>query len=112
MVERLGEHVRHAVRSAAPWARVLPVEPDTPIPEMRALAFREATGEGVAVIEDHVVVPPGWVRAMVDSLAEGHDVVGGSVENAGDRGRSSTGPASSASTATASRPSPPAPPTG
>jgi len=82
VIDRLGEHVRHTARVRAPWARVIAVPPDTPIPRMRARGFEEATGEAIAVIEDHVMVPPGWARAMLDALAEGHGVVGGSVENA------------------------------
>ena len=83
VVDRLGEHVRQSVRNLAPWARVIPVAGDETIPMMRALGFREATGDVVGVIEDHVIVPPGWARAMLDAVADGdHDIVGGSVENA------------------------------
>ncbi len=82
VIDRLGEHVRHTARARAPWARVIAVPGNETIPLMRARGFREATGEAVAVIEDHVMVPPGWARAMLDALAEGQDVVGGSVENA------------------------------
>jgi hypothetical protein len=49
---------------------------------MRALAFLHVTAEAVAVIEDHVIVPPTWGRQLLDALAGGADVVGGSIENA------------------------------
>jgi hypothetical protein len=48
---------------------------------MRLLAFRAARGASVAVIEDHVIVPRGWARALLDASA-GARVVGGAVENA------------------------------
>ena len=49
--------------------RILPVSPATTIPQMRALAFREAKSEAVAVIEDHVIVPPGWAKRLLACLA-------------------------------------------
>ncbi len=82
VIDRLGEHVRHTARTVAPWARVIAVPPGTTIPQMRARGFAEASAGAIGMIEDHVMVPPGWARAMLDALAEGHDVVGGSVANA------------------------------
>jgi glycosyltransferase involved in cell wall biosynthesis len=82
VVDRCGEDVRRAVRDRFPTVVVLSVPTRTPIPHMRALAFRCAQADAVAVIEDHVLVSPGWARQLLDALAEGHDVVGGSVDNA------------------------------
>jgi hypothetical protein len=36
----------------------------------------------VAVIEDHVIVPRGWARALLDARRETGAVVGGSIDNA------------------------------
>jgi len=58
------------------------VEPSVTIPDMRALAFDAASAPAVAVIEDHVIVPVGWARKMLDALGPGDRVVGGAVENA------------------------------
>ncbi len=82
VVNRLGEAANAAIRTEAPWVRILPVSPATTIPQMRALAFREAKSDAVAVIEDHVIVPPGWAKRLLEGIAAGHDVVGGAVENA------------------------------
>jgi Glycosyl transferase family 2 len=82
VVNRLGVPIREALPRLFPWARVLEVPNDTTIPEMRAAAFRTARGRAVAVIEDHVVVPRGWARQMLDALGDGTVVVGGAVENA------------------------------
>jgi hypothetical protein len=49
---------------------------------MRALAFRHASGTAVAVIEDHVIVPAGWARQMLDEIGRGAQVVGGPIVNA------------------------------
>jgi hypothetical protein len=80
--ERCGDAVRSALAREFPEARVLPVSIGTTIPEMRAKAFAAATGRVVAVIEDHVLVPPGWANALVGEIDRGAVVVGGAVENA------------------------------
>lgn len=82
VVDRLGESVRDTVRREFPGTVVLAVAHDVTIPEMRALAFLNVGAAAVAVIEDHVIVPPSWGRQLVDALAGGADVVGGSIENA------------------------------
>lgn len=82
VVDRCGDALREEVRRRFPAARVLPAPPSATIPQMRAMAFAEATAESVAVIEDHVIVPPGWARALLDAQRAGAPVVGGSVENA------------------------------
>jgi len=80
--DRLGSALQSEVRSRFPWVRLLPAPAEATIPQLRAIAFAEARGEAVAVIEDHVLVPRGWVRAMLGCLSAGEDVIGGAVENA------------------------------
>ncbi|MEO6444096.1 MAG: glycosyltransferase [Gemmatimonadaceae bacterium] len=82
VVDRLGEALRREVQAAFPLVRVLDVAPGTTIPEMRAIAFRAATAPSVAVIEDHVLVPPGWARALLTAQSDATPVVAGAVENA------------------------------
>ena len=87
VVDRLGEHVRHFIRREHPGCTVLAVPPDTSIPQMRAIGIRKATAAAlpapaIAVIEDHVIVPPGWARALLAALVPGTDVAGGAVDNA------------------------------
>ncbi|HYN05831.1 MAG TPA: glycosyltransferase [Vicinamibacterales bacterium] len=82
VVDRCGEDVRRALRDRFPEATIVPTARDATIPEMRALAFRHARADAIAVIEDHVLVPSGWARQMLEALAAGHDVVGGIVLNA------------------------------
>jgi hypothetical protein len=81
VVNRLGAAAGAAIRTDAPWVRVLQVSEDVTIPQMRALAFREAKSAAVAVIEDHVIAPPGWAKRMCE-LAREHAVAAGAVENA------------------------------
>ncbi len=82
VVDRLGPALREAAQRDFPETLLLPVEPGTTIPEMRAVGIAAATAPAVGVIEDHVIVPPDWSRRMLDALNEGHDVVGGAIENA------------------------------
>jgi hypothetical protein len=82
VVERCGESVRKLVRQQFPSVRILEVGTSVTIPEMRARAFEAAQAPAVAVIEDHVIVPEGWARQMLDALGRGDRVVGGAIENA------------------------------
>ena len=86
VVDRLGGDLPSVVRGRFPEVRVLSTGSDATIPQMRDLAFREVRGGAVAVIEDHIIVPPTWGKQLLDALAEGHDVVGGPIENAATEG--------------------------
>jgi len=82
VADRCGERLRAEVRRRYPWVRILEAAPGTTIPDLRALAFAAATGRSVAVIEDHVIVPKGWARALLDAQGEADVVIGGAIENA------------------------------
>lgn len=82
VVDRVGASVQQVVARAFPRARIIPVARGTSIPRMRELAFEAATADAVAVIEDHVIVPRGWARALLDARRETGAVVGGSIDNA------------------------------
>jgi len=86
VVDRLGRELRERVRAAYPLVRVLEVEAETTIPQMRAIAFRAASAPAVAVIEDHVIVPPGWARSLLRAQTPSTPVVAGAVENAATTG--------------------------
>jgi len=82
VVDRLGDGVRTEVARRFPKARLIPVPRETTIPRMREIAFGEASADAVAVIEDHVIVPPRWARQLLDAQRETGAVVGGSIDNA------------------------------
>jgi len=82
VIDRLGEGLRSQVRERFPWVRIIDVPTATTIPEMRAIGFDAATAPAIGVIEDHVLVRPGWARAMLGALEEGAAVVAGPIENA------------------------------
>ncbi len=82
VVDRLGGDVAETVRRRFPWVTLHAVPRGTTIPQMRDQAFRMARADAIAVIEDHVIVPPAWGERLLAAMAEGHDVVGGPIENA------------------------------
>ena len=82
VADRCGEPIRQTVAQMFPQARLLAAPPGTTIPDLRAMAFDAAKADVVAVIEDHVIVPPGWATLMVDAHRRGEEVVGGSLYNA------------------------------
>jgi len=82
VVDRLGPSLREQVRTRFPQVRILEVERSATIPAMRAVAFEAATAPAVAVLEDHVIVPDGWARAMLRAQTPSTPVVAGAVENA------------------------------
>jgi glycosyltransferase involved in cell wall biosynthesis len=82
VADRVGAAVRGPLRAHFPDVVLLEAAPGTTIPALRRQAFRAARADVVGVIEDHVLVPPDWARRMLAVHAEGHQVVGGAVENA------------------------------
>lgn len=84
---RLGETKRRHLLQQFPNVMVIDGEPRATIPALRALALERATGDVVAVTEDHCVADPGWTAAIARSIGRGAQVVGGPVENACDKRR-------------------------
>lgn len=78
--ERCGAVVRGSAAEKYPWATIIPVSPETTIPEMRAMAFDRASAASVAVIEDHVIVPPEWGSDLLRAR-DSAQVIGGGVVN-------------------------------
>lgn len=81
VVNRLGVEAGRELSREFGRVRLIDVVVDTSIPQMRALAFRAATAPSVAVIEDHVIVPSGWARALLGAQSASTPVVGGPVDN-------------------------------
>jgi hypothetical protein len=80
--DRIGPRVREPLRQRFPHVQLIEARARASIPELRALAIRQARGPVVGVIEDHVVVPPDWATRMLAAHENGAQVVGGSIENA------------------------------
>lgn len=81
VLERLGRAFGDQVASEFPEVKIIEMEHATPIPEMRAKGFEVAVADLVAVIEDHVIVPPDWATKLKQAVTDGADVAGGPIEN-------------------------------
>lgn len=85
VADRCNRGCRDEVRRH-PNARLIEVDqPGVTIPQLRALAIRCAQGELIGITEDHCIAPRGWLAAMVDAHAAGHQIVGGPIQNAATR---------------------------
>jgi hypothetical protein len=78
VVDRIGGETAERVLREHPWVRLLPAEsPESPgrasVPELRRRGALAATGEVVAVIEEHCTAPAGWIAAIASAFeaAEG-----------------------------------------
>jgi hypothetical protein len=84
IADRLHDSITERIRADYPEAQILPCAPETPLPEMRALALEEARGDFVVVTEDHCVPPPNWLASIYEAFQiapAGTAAVGGAIEN-------------------------------
>ena len=104
-LRRCLDSVRHSLGQVAASAEILAVvgwrgdyplessHPDTlflqhsggDVFELRAVGAEAAKGRLVALLEDHVTVTPEWAAALHRAFEQGHQVVGGPVDQ-GDKG--------------------------
>jgi hypothetical protein len=81
VVAHAGDGIRERLEARDPSVVVVEAEGRRPIPRLRYLGVRRASGPIVAILEDHVEVAPDWSA----SIREAHDgpcgAVGGVVEN-------------------------------
>lgn len=82
VVDATGDGSVAYIRQQHPDVVLVPLDQRLGIPEMRAIGMRHATGDAIAIIEDHCMVRPNWMGAIERGLATGVDAVGGPVENA------------------------------
>jgi glycosyl transferase family 2 len=85
-----------SLRRRHPWATFLAAPPPASVFALRALGVARASGRVVALLEDHCVVAPGWLAALLAAVDGGRDTAaergrfaGGAVES----GRASSIPA-------------------
>lgn len=82
VVNRLGAEVSRTITAKHPWIAVHEMAAEATIPQMRHAAFERITTPWIAVIEDHVIVPPEWPERALAVVGEGFEVAGGPIENA------------------------------
>ena len=68
------------IRRAFPWVRVIHRPERETVPELRRYGVQEARGEIVAIIEEHCLAAPDWLRCAAAAHARGdYGAVGGPV---------------------------------
>jgi glycosyltransferase involved in cell wall biosynthesis len=67
---------------ANPAARFVAAPAGATIPQLRGLGMAEATGDIVALTEDHCIADPHWLEALTRHTGHDADVTGGGMDNA------------------------------
>lgn len=70
------------VRLVDQGVRLLVSHDGATVPELRGLGMQAASGDLVAVTEDHCVAADGWLQALRVAAGEDADVIGGGMDNA------------------------------
>lgn len=83
VVDRLGNGTAERIATEFPDVVVLQADADRTIPQLRSQGLRAARGEIIAITEDHVYAPPGWIEAILDAHARypTAGAIGGPVSN-------------------------------
>lgn len=71
-----------ALGKTYPSVRFVTAPPDASIPQLRAIGMAQASGDVVALTEDHCIADENWVEALTQSAHSDADVVGGGMDNA------------------------------
>jgi glycosyltransferase involved in cell wall biosynthesis len=82
VADRCGNGLAGILRQKYPWVKLIEAPTRTTIPQLRALAFQEASADVVAVLEDHCIVEKDWAQRMIEAQGGEYPVIGGAVENA------------------------------
>lgn len=65
-----------------PPIRLIAAPANTSIPQLRGAGMAVATGDIVALTEDHCIADPHWIETLLRGAADGADVIGGGMDNA------------------------------
>lgn len=84
VVDRVGEQVTGRLQREYPRVTIVSLSrhPDgrkPSVPELRAAGVDRASGELVAIIEEHCRVPAGWLRAIRESFTPQDAAIGGPI---------------------------------
>ncbi len=84
VVEAVGGETRRRLREHRPAVEVIEVDEKRTIPALRHQGVRRASGDLVAILEDHGEVAPDWASALIQAHQGPWGAVGGVVENGRD----------------------------
>jgi glycosyltransferase involved in cell wall biosynthesis len=81
VVDRLGGETADRINRDYPYVRLIQVDQNirASIPELRARGVTEATGDIVAIIEEHCQVKPGWLASIMNNFQDSDAAIGGPI---------------------------------
>lgn len=81
VVDRCGEDFISGIEAQFPFVQVIRTDNTRrpSVPELRAIGSAHATGEVVAVIEEHCIAPAGWIAAIEQGFQETDAGIGGPI---------------------------------
>lgn len=82
LIVRSEREAPERLRDLTSRCRIVPAEADDDIPRLRGRGLAAASGEWVAVTEDHCVADAGWLAALSAAAGPGAEVLGGKMGNA------------------------------
>ncbi len=82
VVSNDGDEAREMIDEQYPFVKYIPLAEDKTVPELRAQGVYRASGEIVALLEDHCTCDENWCAEIKRAHELPYSVVGGSVENA------------------------------
>jgi glycosyltransferase involved in cell wall biosynthesis len=69
------------LRAKFPHVRFIIRPAEASVFELRSAGIEAAHGDIIALAEGHTTFAPGWLSALLDAHAKGHEIVGGPVDN-------------------------------
>ncbi|MBW8011261.1 MAG: glycosyltransferase [Chloroflexi bacterium] len=83
VVDCVGDSVTNFVTAQYPGVRLIPFDTPMSIPALRGSGIRAASGEIIAITEDHCIAPKDWFQTIwLSHQEQSATAIGGSVENA------------------------------
>jgi len=83
VVDVTGESTVRLIEARYPWVKVVPLAERLSIPNLQVVGLAHATGDVIAIIEDHCIVDQAWCETIIGVHRAEPDyiAVGGAVEN-------------------------------
>jgi glycosyltransferase involved in cell wall biosynthesis len=81
VVDRCGEAAMAHIREEFPFARLIRPDLDhrPSVPELRGIGVRAASGDLIAIIEEHCIAAPDWLSTIKAQFHDGDAVIGGPI---------------------------------
>ncbi len=81
VADRTNDGTDRYIREHFQRVKLIKLDAECGIPEMRANAIEHASGEFLVITEDHCIAPENWLTGIVEAHDSGYEVIGGAVEN-------------------------------